>query len=115
MTDYNSTINRNLSEFYNMLYTGAIVLDAQRFFIYSDESEVYPMSLINLKYVLTTEEVGYPWGELIRKIGSVYIYRNKYADSAASFYTNTISQSEYAAMDETDRRMLLKDTLIVAG
>ena len=113
VTDYNSTINRNLSEFYNMLYTGAIVLDAQRFFIYSDESEVYPMSLINLKYVLTTEEVGYPWGELIRKIGSVYIYRNKYADSAASFYTNTISQSECAAMDETDRRMLLKDTLIV--
>ena len=113
VTDYNSTINRNLSEFYNMLYTGAIVLDAQRFFIYSDESEVYPMSLINLKYVLTTEEVGYPWGKLIRKIGSVYIYRNKYADSAASFYTNTISQSECAAMDETDRRMLLKDTLIV--
>ena len=114
VTDYNSTINRNLSEFYNMLYTGANVWNvAHRLFIYSDESEVYPMSLINLKYVLTTEEVGYPWGELIRKIGGVYIYRNKYADSAASFYTNTISKSECESMDETERRLLLKDTLIV--
>ncbi|MDD6304361.1 MAG: YfhO family protein [Lachnospiraceae bacterium] len=113
VTDYNSTINRHLADFYNMLYTRVKVTDAQRIFVYSEESEVCPMSLINLKYILSMGEMDYSWCEYVGRTGGVYIYRNKYADSAASFYTNTISQSECAAMDETDRRMLLKDTLIV--
>lgn len=113
VTDYNSTINRHLADFYDMLYTKVKVSDAQRIFEYSDESEVNPMSLINLKYILTMGELDYPWCEYVGRTGSVYIYRNKYADSAASFYTNTISKSECESMDETERRLLLKDTLIV--
>ena len=113
VTDYNSTINRHLADFYNMLYTKVKVSDAQRLFEYSDESEVYPMGLINLKYILSMGELDYSWCEYVGRTGSVYIYRNKYADSAASFYTNTISKSECESMDETGRRLLLKDTLIV--
>lgn len=113
VTDYNSTINRHLADFYNMLYTKVKVSDAQRIFEYSDESEVYPMSLINLKYILSMGELDYSWCEYVGRTGSVYIYRNKYADSAASFYTNTISKSECESMDETGRRLLLRDTLIV--
>lgn len=54
VTDYNSTINRHLADFYNMLYTRAKVTDAQRIVVYSEESEVCPMSLINLN-------IFYPW------------------------------------------------------
>ena len=113
VTDYNSTINRHLADFYNMLYTRAKVTDAQRIVVYSEESEVCPMSLINLKYILSMGELDYSWCEYVGRIGGVYIYRNKYADSAVSFYTNTISKSECESMDEIGRRLLLKDTLIV--
>lgn len=113
VTDYNSTINRHLADFYNMLYTRAKVTDAQRIVVYSEESEVCPMSLINLKYILSMGELDYSWCEYVGRTGGVYIYRNKYADSAVSFYTNTISKSECESMDEIGRRLLLKDTLIV--
>lgn len=91
-----------------MLYTKVKVSDAQRIFEYSDESEVYPMGLINLKYILSMGELDYSWCEYVGRTGGVYIYRNKYADSAASFYTNTISKSECESMDETGRRLLLR-------
>lgn len=86
ITDYNSTINRNLSSFYTNLYSSQKVTDAQRAFIVTDETEIYPMRLINLKYILSTSEIDYSWCQYVHKIGEVYIYQNIYADSVASFY-----------------------------
>lgn len=113
ITDYNSTINRNLSSFYTNLYSSQKVTDAQRAFIVTDETEIYPMRLINLKYILSTSEIDYSWCQYVHKIGEVYIYQNIYADSVASFYEKTISQEECEKMDEGSRRKLLGDTLIV--
>lgn len=113
VTDYNSTLNRHISEFYSMLYTKAELPYAKKMFEYSDESEIYTISLVNLKYILSLEELDYSWCKYVNKIGSVYIYQNKYADSVASFYTNTISRDECLSMNEMERQLLLKDTLIV--
>lgn len=113
ITDYNSTINRNLSSFYTNLYSSQKVTDAQRAFIYTNETEIYPMQLINLKYILSTSEMGYSWCRYIDKVGGVYIYQNIYADSAASFYGKTITQKECEQLDEDSRRLLLGDTLII--
>lgn len=114
VTEYNATTNRNVQNFYSMLYSNVKTLgDAQRIIRWDDETAVFPMSLINVKYILSREELDEPWCQLEHETGNVYIYRNKNAGSVASFYTDTIEQSACAEMEEAERRKLLADTLIV--
>lgn len=113
ITDYNSTINRNLSMFYTNLYSSQKVTDAQRAFIYTDETERYPMKLIDLKYILSASEIDFPGFQYMDKIGNVYIYQNMNADSVASFYEKTMTQEACEQLDEGSRRRLLNDTLII--
>lgn len=114
VSEYNSTTNRNVLQFYHQLYNEAYIWgEAQRLVNWDQESAVNPLSLINLKYILSKEELEEPWLELEHKVESVYIYRNIYAESAASFYTDTIEQSACAGMTEDERRELITDTLIV--
>lgn len=114
VTEYNSTTNRNVLQFYWQLYSEAYIWgDAQRLVQWDQETAVNSLSLINVKYILSKETLDEPWLELAYKVENVYIYRNRNAESMASFYTNTIEQSACAAMTEEERRELLPDTLIV--
>lgn len=114
VSEYNSTTNSNVLQFYHQLYSEAYIWgEAQRLVNWDQESAVNSLSLINVKYILSKEELEEPWLELEQKVESVYIYRNIYAESAASFYTDTIEQSACAGMTEDERRELITDTLIV--
>lgn len=113
ITDYNSTVNRHVLDFYNNLYSGVTSGDAFRIFNLNNPTDIIPMQLINLKYLLSRELNEYQGFEYLNKVGDIYIYKNIYANSIAHWYTRTISQDKCIDMSEEDKKNIVLNTAIV--
>lgn len=116
VTDYNSTINNNLLQFYEQLYPNAILPvanGAQRAVKIDEKKDLIALKLINLKYLLCNEQLDNDNFEYITKIGSVLVYRNVLADSIAHWYTKTISKDQYETLGDKEKEKIVNDTLIV--
>lgn len=113
ITDYNSTANRHILDFYNNLYSGATFGDAFRIFNLNNPTDIIPMQLVNLKYLLTRDLIDYEGFEYFNTVGEVHIYKNKYANSIAHWYTRTISQDKCIDMSEEDKKNIVLNTAIV--
>ena len=111
-TYYNSTINRNLGNYYRKLYSNAGVSDRVNIFTLTTEEDLRAISLLNIKYILSKEPLNNSYFEALGQSGSVYIYRNKETDSVAKWYQKTITKQEYKEMQE-GREEVLNTHLIV--
>lgn len=113
VTDYNSTINQNVYEFYNYLYSGVMPSFSIRVFNLNNPTDIVPMQLINLKYILSKEIKEIHGFEYFDKKNEIYIYKNIYSDSIARWYEQTISKDACSVMSEEDRKNIVLDTAIV--
>ena len=113
VTDYNSTVNRNVLSFYQHLYNGVLQGFAWRSFNLNDPTDYVPMQLINLKYLLSRELKDYEGFEYLDTVSGIYIYKNKNAESIAHWYEKTISQTECENMSEVERKNIILNSAIV--
>ena len=115
ITDYNSTVNRNVADFYNHLYSSANYLAAFRAFSYKNKTDVIPLQMLNVKYYLSRSPRNYDEFEYVDTVDGIYIYKSKYAESIARWYEQTISKDECEEMLEEDRKTFVLDMAIVEG
>lgn len=115
VTDYNSTVNKNVAAFYNHLYSSANYLAAFRSFNLNNKTDIVPMQMLNVKYYLSRSPKNDENFEYMDTVEGVYIYKNKYSESIAHWYTRTISKDECEGMLEEDRKTFVLDTAIVDG
>lgn len=113
VTDYNSTVNRNVLSFYENLYSNVLQGFAWKIFNLNNPTDIIPMQLVNLKYLLTKELIDYEGFEYLNIVGDVYIYKNIYANSIVHWYTRTISQDKCIDMSEEDKKNIVLNTAIV--
>lgn len=110
---YNSTMNYGMLDFYKYIYPHADVFASIKLFKLEDESDLQAITLANSKYILSKEPIEMNGIEEINKIGEVYIYRNKYTEQIAKFFTKTMSSEEYQALGEEERVKALYNSIIV--
>lgn len=113
VTDYNSTVNRNVASFYNHLYSSANYLSAFRKFSLINKTDSIPVQLLNVKYYLSRSPQSYEGFEYVNTVAGIHIYKNRYAETIARWYTQTISKDECEEMLEEDRKTFVLDTVIV--
>ena len=113
VTDYNSTVNRNLLDFYNYLYKGVMPSFAIRVFNLNNPTDIVPMQLINLKYILSKELKEINGFDFFDKVGEIYIYKSQNDGSIARWYENTISKELCSTMSEDERKKIVLNTAIV--
>lgn len=112
MTYYNSTMNRNLADYYMKIYPNAGNNDRVNIFSLKNREDVEAVSLMNMKYLLSKEPIENKWFEYAGQTGSTLIYKNKRTDSVAKWYTKTIDKESWENLKKKERIKCLEDTLI---
>lgn len=112
---YNSTPDSDVDEFYHKLWKSAIPnwgVYSQGFKISPDSPEI--LGMLNVKYILSRDPIGFSWCKLLKKVDDIYIYRNEEATSIVSLYHNAISEREADALPSTEARAeKLQDAIII--
>lgn len=117
LTTYNSIINRNVQDFYDNLYAKSSCMPANWLFDYEHTlftgADNRVLDVCNIKYILSRKQLQAEWLELDKVVNGIYIYHNTGTQSIAKWYTKTVHKSDVSAISETERKLLLNNTLIV--
>lgn len=72
-------------------------------------------SLLNVKYLITTDPSYTPYGyELLKNYqDTTYIYKNNYHLSFANLYTNTLSYNDYQKLTPLDKENLMLEATVI--
>ncbi len=110
---YNSTPNTNVISFYETAYPSAMTGDYFiKIFDLSTNLAEEANDILHTKYLLSKREINSSnWTE-INRFNEVIVYRNQDSDSIAKWYTNTISESDFALMDDEQKADVLNSTAI---
>lgn len=112
---YNSCPDADVDRFYHQLWEEAIsgwAVCSQGFYNSPDHPEI--ASLLNLKYVLSLEELDWDWLTPVDRVDDLFVYENAGSPSLATLRRAVVSESAADALDSAAaRRELLKDYVIV--
>ena len=115
ISTYNSVLNKNLCEFAEKICPEFIAVGDPA---YNDFNLIWKdvnfVSLLGVKYILSYEKIeDVPQYEYIYTAGDVYVYRNNETEGIGSFYSKVIDCDSYLNMDESAKKTVLRDTLIL--
>lgn len=92
VSTYNSTPNKNITEFIDRLWPGLRRLTPSMFSYRQTVYDAELASLMNIKYLLShNPSLDVDGFSMEKQFGTVYIYKNSNTDSIGKFYTETIS------------------------
>lgn len=92
VSTYNSTPNKNITEFIDRLWPGLRRLTPSMFSYRQTVYDAELASLMNIKYLLShNPSLDVDGFSMEKQFGTVYIYKNCNTDSIGKFYTETIS------------------------
>lgn len=115
INNYNSSIDSNLAEFYQLAWPDALDggnTSLQRHCLSQNDDGL--MSLLGVKYLLSEEPVDYPGFSRMTQVGDVTVYRNDNVSSVLYATESTISESELeAAGDPSVRQAMLQGSVAV--
>lgn len=111
---YNSMPDSDVDEFYNKEWLSAISTWA----VYSQGFKNSPNSpevlgFLNVKYILSKNDLAYDWLKLIATFDNVRVYRNTYATSIATIYSSIMSELEADSLETAEDRAALLATSVV--
>ncbi len=115
VSSYNSTLNANLLKFVTTLWPQLLTGYDLNHFSYRNTVHDTTMSeLVGVRYLLTKKpDLVLDGYEMVHQEGTVYVYRNNNAENIASFYTRSMTESEYRKLDgELEVWDLLPETVI---
>lgn len=124
-TGYNSSINRNISEFYEKIWpevkdsrTGTKVTSARGYI--KDEDNLKKdniLALLGVKYILSDykfTDAGSNWELIDNEKNDIYIYQNIQANSIITGYDKIITEKAFEEFSDEDRKKLIKSYLILS-
>ncbi len=112
ITVYNSTPNYNVESFYKKIYN-TVDMSAVTDFRLNNAFDLKALSLVNSKYILSSDKLLYSIGlEKIKEFGSVTIYKNSNTDSVAKWFNATISKKEFESLSEEQKVESLNKTIV---
>lgn len=111
---YNSTVDSDVDEFYEKLWEEAIptwVVWSKEYPIAADSPEI--ADLLGIRYVLSEEQLDYPWLKPVTQIGQIWVYRNEKA-SPLTIRGTTVAESQADELSSSaERREFLASSVIV--
>lgn len=113
MTSYNSSLAPALIDFYTLMWPGALSDEGAHQKMADDADQPELASLLNIKYILSREQLDVDWLQEIQKFGKVWVYLNVNAGSIATQYQDLISKSEFENLSDKEKAGLLANRLIV--
>ncbi len=115
-SQYNSTLDADLLEFYDKLWPEATCSWLVYTQMYTADAGVDPavLNLLGVRYVLSRDAVDLPWFELIDETDGVLTYKVSGSDSFLTVRGSVVSESDANALATAgERRALLSDSVIV--
>lgn len=112
---YNSGQNRNVTRFYDYIYPDSYIVPSVRGFVLQTGLDQTALDLLNVKYLLSRYPVDRKEWEQVKQMEGVYIYRNLNTDSVAKWYTDTVTQQEFAGYTEDEKVNVLMNAVIVSS
>ncbi len=113
VTCYNSTLDADLTEFYQKLWPE--VISSSSFSTqqasFSLDEEMY--ALLGIRYVLSVGELDVDWLEYVRQEGSALIYRNTAATSVITVRGSVVTESEADGLEDAEARRALLETSVI--
>lgn len=111
-TMYSSTMSSELTNFYRKMYCSG-KKGTYDYLVLDDNMKIPVLSLINVKYLLSKDELNYDNFVEIKKVGDVHVYRNTDAKSIGILYDNLMSEAQFEGLDPERRNEYLSRYLIV--
>ncbi|MDO4849111.1 MAG: YfhO family protein [Coriobacteriia bacterium] len=115
-SQYNSTLDADLLEFYDKLWPEATCSWLVYTQMYTTDAGVDPavLNLLGVRYVLSRDALDLPWMELAEQEDGVLIYEVAGSDSFLTVRGSVVSESDADALGSAgERRALLADAVIV--
>ena len=115
VSTYNSTLNSNLLTFITTLWPQLLTgYDVNHFSFRNTIHNTTMSDLVGVRYLLTrTPDLALDGYEMVHQEGKVYVYRNNNTANIASFYTRSMTESEYRKLDgQLELWDLLPETVI---
>ena len=116
VSQYNSTLDADLTEFYEKLWPEAVSKNLVYTQMYTEDVGVDPsvLKLLGVRYVLSRSAIDLPWMTKIDENDGVLTYEVAGSDSFLTVHGSVASESEADALGSADeRRALLADSVIV--
>lgn len=124
-TGYNSSINRNISEFYEKIWpevknpvTGTKVTSARGYI--KDEVRLKKdniLALLGVKYILSDyqfTDTGSNWELIDSDKNGIFIYQNMQANSIITGYDRVITEKVFEELSYEDRKKIIKSHLVLS-
>ncbi|MCH3942137.1 MAG: YfhO family protein [Atopobiaceae bacterium] len=109
---YSSVLDSDIDDFYENLWPGALDGSAYQVFSNSpDEPEI--LSLLNVKYLLSKDELPFGWCQLVDRVGSVYVYQNMSARGTLSSWGSVMGEGEAARIPTPEERAKVLGTSLI--
>ena len=117
ISSYNATANRNILEFIERVAPELQFVNNRHWSFTQIADQAQLSDLLGIRYKVSRDpslsETGW---QLVNHTGPYYLYENEYYESFATFFTHTISETDYEAMElntAQNRDAFLADHLIV--
>lgn len=113
VASYNSTLDSDVEEFYEMLWPGMISGGSAYQAYVDDPNHPTLLNLLGVRYLLSKEPLDYDWCTLVHQEGEVSIYRTTSEDFLTSSAQMLLETDAGSLPDAADREATLDDALIV--
>ena len=110
---YNSTPNSNVSLYFDKILTSAGDRLAFKSTKYQNSYDLIGSSLLNVKYILSYNDLNINGVKLIKTINNIKIYQNNYTNSIAKWYSKGISKDKFESLSKEEKLLVLEDTIIL--
>lgn len=113
-SQYNSTLDADLLDFYDKLWPEAMLTRFTQLFSLDPGVDPSVLNLLGVRYVLTRDALDLPWMSLIADSDGVLTYEVAGSGSFLTVRSSIVSESDADALGSAEeRRALLSDAVIV--
>lgn len=115
VSTYNSTLNKNLKAFLELVYPELFLCDSNHVVFWNQAEDSFMASFLGVRYLLSKkadlEEDSY---HLLKQFGDVYVYENVLETSVARFYENAVSEETFQKLYQKEEcEEILKNVIAI--
>lgn len=114
VSNYNSTIDSDLAEFYRKVWPEVFgtAVPAVQIFV-NDPYQPELLRLLGISYLLSYDELTFDWCEKLAEIDGVSVYKVLGADTVITAYSSLVAESEVDSMTPNERKSVIAESAIV--
>lgn len=113
IASYNSTLDSDVIDFYRQLWPNMLVGDSAYQEYINDPDHPELLRMLGVKYLLSHDDLDFPWVRELNRIGNTRIYEVNEASGIATVKAGSISESDAGQMSPEGRESSLTACVIV--